>query len=67
MRIQPANAETWRRLGRFQLSTLNEPADALASFRAAYFLDPHNPVSTSDFLEASRANGSPATLPPASP
>jgi hypothetical protein len=63
VRLQPANAETWRRLGRFQLSTLNEPADALASFRAAYFLDPRNPVSTSDFLEASRANGQPGARP----
>jgi cytochrome c-type biogenesis protein CcmH/NrfG len=63
VRIQPANAETWRRLGRFQLSTLNQPADALASFRAAYFLDPRNPVSRSDFLEASRANGQPAATP----
>src|SRR5918999_5538678 len=67
VRIQPANAETWRRLGRFQLSTLNQPADALASFRAAYFLDPRNPASRSDFLEASRANGQPAATPPASP
>ena len=67
VRIQPASAETWRRLGRFQLSVLNQPADALASFRAAYFLDPRNPVSQSDFLEASRANGQPATLPPANP
>ena len=67
VRIQPANAETWRRLGRFQLSVLNQPADALASFRAAYFLDPRNPASSSDFLEASRANGQPAALPPASP
>jgi hypothetical protein len=67
VRIQPANAETWRRLGRFQLSSLNQPSDALASFRAAYFLDPRNPDSTSDFLEASRANGQAAALPPASP
>ena len=47
VRLQPANAETWRRLGRFRLSTLNQPADALAAFRAAYFLDPRNPTSTS--------------------
>jgi O-Antigen ligase/Tetratricopeptide repeat len=65
VRIQPASAEAWRRLGRFQLSTLNQPSDALASFRAAYFLDPRNPSSTSDFLEASRANGQPAAIPPA--
>jgi hypothetical protein len=67
VRLQPANAETWRRLGRFQLSSLNQPGDALASFRSAYFLDPRNPSSTSDFLEASRANGQPAAIPPASP
>ncbi len=67
VRVQPANAETWRRLGRFQLSTLNQPADALASFRAAYYLDPRNPASTSDFLEASRADGGAGALPPASP
>ena len=66
VRLQPASAETWRRLGRFQLSTLNQPSDALASFRAAYFLDPRSPASQSDFLEASRANGAPsAELPPA--
>jgi tetratricopeptide (TPR) repeat protein len=67
VRIQPASAEAWRRLGRFQLSSLGQPADALASFRAAYFLDPRNPVSASDFLEASRANGQPAAVPPATP
>jgi tetratricopeptide (TPR) repeat protein len=63
VRVQPANAESWRRLGRFQLSTLNQPDKAIRSFRAAYFLDPRNPVSTSDFLEASRAKAQ----PPASP
>ena len=63
VRVQPASAEAWRRLGRFQLSTLSEPANALASFRAAYFLDPRNPASTSDFLEASRANGQPGATP----
>ena len=63
VRVQPASAEAWRRLGRFRLSSLNQPADALAAFRAAYFLDPRNPASTSDFLEASRANGQPAAIP----
>jgi O-Antigen ligase/Tetratricopeptide repeat len=63
VRIQPASAEGWRRLGRFQLSTLNQPGDALGSFRAAYFLDPQNQESRSGFLEASRANGAPAELP----
>jgi cytochrome c-type biogenesis protein CcmH/NrfG len=67
VRVQPASAETWRRLGRFQLSSITRPADALASFRAAYFLDPRNPASASDFLEASRANGQPAVVPPPIP
>jgi cytochrome c-type biogenesis protein CcmH/NrfG len=59
VKVQPANAESWRRLGRFQLSTLNQADKAVHSFRAAYFLDPRNPSSTSDFLEASRAAASP--------
>ena len=63
VRIQPASAEAWRRLGRFQLSTLNQPTEAVNSFRAAYFLDPRNPASTSDFIEASRAAGQPAVSP----
>jgi tetratricopeptide (TPR) repeat protein len=58
--VQPASAEAWRRLGRLQLSTLNQPDDAVASFRAAYFLDPHNPQSTSDLLEATRAAAQPS-------
>jgi cytochrome c-type biogenesis protein CcmH/NrfG len=63
VQIQPAAAETWRRLGRFQLSVLNQPAQAVQSFRAAYFLDPRNPASQSDFLEATRAAGQPAVTP----
>ena len=59
VQLQPASAEAWRRLGRLQLSTLNQPARAVRSFRAAYFLDPRNPASTSDLIEAERANGAP--------
>ena len=40
---QPANAETWRRLGRLRLSTLNDPKGALSAFQAAYYLDPQQP------------------------
>ncbi len=53
--LQPANAETWRRLGRLRLSTLNDPKGALDAFQAAYYLDPQSPTSTSDVVEASRA------------
>jgi hypothetical protein len=53
--VMPASAEAWRRLGRFRLSEMSQPRTALKDFQAAYFLDPQNPTSTSDLLEASRA------------
>jgi hypothetical protein len=53
--VQPANAETWRRLGRLRLTRLHQPVPALAAFRAAYYLDPASPTSVSDVIEASRA------------
>ena len=53
--LQPANPETWRRLGRLRLSSLNDPKGALSAFQAAYYLDPKAPASTSDVIEASRA------------
>ena len=53
--LQPASAEAWRRLGRLRLSTLNDPKGALGAFQAAYYLDPKSPASTSDVIEASRA------------
>jgi O-antigen ligase len=52
---QPANAEAWRRLGRYRISVLKDPASALKAFRAAYFLDPASPRSASDLVEATRA------------
>ena len=54
-RLQPANAEAWRRLGRYRLSVLEEPEKALDAFQVAYFLDPAALRSASDVLEASRA------------
>ena len=54
-RLQPANAEAWRRLGRYRLSVLDEPRGALEAFQVAYFLDPAARRSASDVLEASRA------------
>ena len=53
--LQPASAEAWRRLGRFQLHAQNLPRQALGPLRAAYYLDPRNPESSSDFLEVQRA------------
>jgi len=55
VRLEPANAETWRRLGRFRLVNAGDPGGALEAFRMAYFLDPEAPQSTSDVLEARRA------------
>jgi tetratricopeptide (TPR) repeat protein len=57
--LQPANAETWRRLGRLRLSTLNDPTGALKAFQAAYYLDPASPQSVSDVIEAARAVATP--------
>lgn len=55
VQLQPANAETWRRLGRFRLSALADPPGALSAFRAALYLDPQSPDSQSDMVEATRA------------
>jgi tetratricopeptide (TPR) repeat protein len=55
VRLEPANAESWRRLGRFRLSVAQDPRGALEAFRAAYYLDPESPGSASDVLEARRA------------
>jgi O-Antigen ligase/Tetratricopeptide repeat len=60
VKVQPANPEAWRRLGRFRLSALQEPALALPAFRAALYLDPQSPYSQSDVLEATRAVASTA-------
>jgi tetratricopeptide (TPR) repeat protein len=67
--LQPANAETWRRLGRLRLDVLNQPAEALRAFQAAYYLDPRGRTSESDVLEASRAAGTApgSPTPPAMP
>ncbi len=53
--VQPASAETWRRLGRFRLDALSEPRTALKDFQTAYYLDPTNPRSWSDLIVATRA------------
>jgi tetratricopeptide (TPR) repeat protein len=53
--LQPASAEAWRRLGEYRLLVMDRPREALEAYRAAYYLDPRNPTSTSDFLAASRA------------
>ena len=53
--VMPANAEAWRRLGRFRLDVLAQPRTALKDFQAAYYLDPQSPTSWSDLIAATRA------------
>jgi cytochrome c-type biogenesis protein CcmH/NrfG len=53
--LEPATAEAWRRLGRLRLDALGDTRGAVSAFQAAYYLDPHSPQSTSDLLEATRA------------
>ena len=53
--LQPANAETWRRLGQFRLDTLAEPRAALKDFQVAYYLDPQNRRSWTDLIDATHA------------
>ena len=64
VRLEPASAEAWRRLGELRLTALNDQQGALSAFRAAYYLDPKNPASTSDILEASRAGATGAAPSP---
>ena len=41
--LEPANAETWRRLGDLRLNALNDTKGALSAYQAAYYLDPQQP------------------------
>ena len=40
--LQPANAETWRRLGTYRAIDLRQPRAAVGPLRAAYYLDPQS-------------------------
>lgn len=53
--LEPANPETWRRLGRMRLTVLHDPKGALDAFRAALYLDPMSRKAISDVVIASRA------------
>jgi tetratricopeptide (TPR) repeat protein len=52
--LEPANPETWRRLGQTRLN-LGDAKGALAAFQAAYYLDPKSARSMSDVILAARA------------
>jgi hypothetical protein len=54
-RLQPANVETWRRLGRYRLSVLGDARGAVDAFKFAFYLDPASDRGPSDYLEALRA------------
>ena len=54
IRLEPGNAETWRRLGRFQLYDLQKPEEALKTLQTALVLDPVSMTSRSDVLLAAR-------------
>lgn len=53
---EPANPETWRRLGQARMD-IGDAKGALSAFRAAYYLDPRNLRSVSDVVVAARAAG----------
>jgi hypothetical protein len=48
----PADPQTWLRLGDYQLHTLRRPREALETLRGALFLDPRGRTARAYFLEA---------------
>ncbi len=52
--LEPATAETWRRLGRLRLTAYQDPKGALRAFEAAYYLDPKSPRSVADIVTTAR-------------
>ena len=54
-RLQPANVETWRRLGRYRLSVLDDPAARSTRSSSRSTSTRGRPLGPSDYLEASRA------------
>jgi hypothetical protein len=55
VRLQPANALTWQRLGQYELNVMQRPRAAVDELRAALFLDPRSPSIQNDFVAATRA------------
>lgn len=54
IKLEPANPETWRRLGQARMD-YQDYKGALSAFQAAYYRDPINRRSFSDVVVASRA------------
>jgi hypothetical protein len=73
VRLQPANAAAWQRLGDYELNAMQRPRAAVDELRAALFLDPRSPSIQQDFVAATRAlataeqNRSQAAATPAAP
>jgi hypothetical protein len=55
VRLQPANALAWQRLGEYELNVMQRPRAAVDELRAALFLDPRSPAIQRDFVAATRA------------
>jgi hypothetical protein len=53
--LEPATAETWRRLGDFRFNVLHDVKGAQRAYGAALYLDPQSPESRSDVIVAARA------------
>ena len=66
VQTEPANAETWRRLGDYLLVALDDPRSAIPVLRGALYLDPLSDASRGSLIVALRAeqlNGSRAAAP----
>ncbi|MDP9385885.1 MAG: tetratricopeptide repeat protein, partial [Actinomycetota bacterium] len=65
--LQPANSETWRRLGEHRVLALNQPKRGLAPLRAAYYLDPESREIETAFVLLNRQLNPPPPPPPPPP
>jgi hypothetical protein len=50
---QPSNPQLWQKLADYQLNTMHQPGAALASLKAALYLDPLEQSAQQEFLQAS--------------
>jgi hypothetical protein len=55
LQLEPASAETWRRLGEYELNVLGRPKEAITVLRGALYLDPLSAETRSSFITALRA------------
>ena len=66
VRLAPASAEGWRRLGEFELDVADRPDAALRALGAALVLDPESEVLERSFVRARRAQTARSTPAPGS-